>query len=438
MTASGRRLARVLGVNDALLWGLMARVVTLVAAPVTLYLVTVRRPASEQGLYFVFVNAQAVVPLFELGVGSMMVQFASHLQTASRQTLLRAARPWYLRAAWIIALLLMGTGVLLFRGAEPNVLPWLVPWVVLSLAVALYVLLTPVVCVAEGSGELTRVQRLRTIQAVLAAVTLWMVMPAFGGPMAVTAATLVQCGILLGWLGRAHSDLLRAYLRPGVVGNVSANDDAPPRVAGPLGRATVQWLSGFVVPQLLAPLVFAVRGSIEAGRVGLSFAVATVPLTLATAWLYSQLPSYGALAAASNWRALDRLAFGTSVRAVAVATVGVAGVLVLVAVLGHVAPAVGARFLPLSAVAALGMASIAGVAAQAMSGYLRADRDEPLAVVSTTSAVVGVLSCALAARLGGGSAAAWAYAVVTVFTIPVSAALVWRHRARRHALARTA
>ena len=63
-----RTLALVLG----------TRLIPLLAAPVTLYLVATRRSAVEQGFYFVLVNVQALASLVELGVGTIVVQFISH------------------------------------------------------------------------------------------------------------------------------------------------------------------------------------------------------------------------------------------------------------------------------------------------------------------------------------------------------------------------
>jgi hypothetical protein len=434
-------MARTVGMDETLALGLAARLVTVFAAPVTLYLVVAHRPAREQGLYFIFVNAQAVAPLFEIGVGSMLVQFVSHAGVGIRADaapgpllpLLRAARHWYLRIVIVVGLVIWIGGVLLFWRAGDLRGSVLGSWTVLSAAVATYVFLTPALCTVEGSGGLRDVQRLRVAQAGVATLILWLAIPVLGGPTAVAIVMVGQCLLLALWLARRHGALWRAYLAPG-----PAAPSAREPLAGPLGRATLQWTAGFLAPQLLAPLVFAARGAAEAGRIGLSFAVATVPLTLATAWLYSRLPSYGALAAAGRLDDLDHVAVRTGLRAIVAAMLGVGGVVLLVALLQGHGPAIAARFLPLPAVAALGAASIAGIAVQALGGYLRADRDEPLAAASALSALVGVVACAVAAHRWGGSGAAAAYAAVSVAMVPVSLVLVARHRARRQLRARTA
>ena len=50
----------------------------LVGAPVSLYLAATRLRPGLQGYYFVGVNIVALAQLFELGLGTIIVQFASH------------------------------------------------------------------------------------------------------------------------------------------------------------------------------------------------------------------------------------------------------------------------------------------------------------------------------------------------------------------------
>ena len=56
----------------------LSRLVPLIAAPLTLWLLATRRPTEEQGLYFIFINVQAVAQLAEIGIGTLLVQFISH------------------------------------------------------------------------------------------------------------------------------------------------------------------------------------------------------------------------------------------------------------------------------------------------------------------------------------------------------------------------
>ncbi|MDB4899237.1 MAG: hypothetical protein JWN53_1045, partial [Gemmatimonadetes bacterium] len=132
----GHRPARLLAWPDrALALVLATRLVPLLAAPVTLYLVATRRPAAEQGFYFVLINVQALAALIELGAGTIVVQFLSHespgLASAADGALggdamavgraigvVRQALRWYL-AAGAILLLAVPAGLAAF-GSEAH------------------------------------------------------------------------------------------------------------------------------------------------------------------------------------------------------------------------------------------------------------------------------------------------------------------------------
>jgi hypothetical protein len=55
-----------------------SRAIALAGAPVTLYLAATRLPPDDQGWYFVAINIVAFAQLCELGLGTIIVQFASH------------------------------------------------------------------------------------------------------------------------------------------------------------------------------------------------------------------------------------------------------------------------------------------------------------------------------------------------------------------------
>src|SRR5450759_3012414 len=54
------------------------RLIALAGAPVSIYLAATRLAPASQGYYFVAVNVIALAQLFEIGLGTIIVQFASH------------------------------------------------------------------------------------------------------------------------------------------------------------------------------------------------------------------------------------------------------------------------------------------------------------------------------------------------------------------------
>jgi hypothetical protein len=101
------------------------------------------------------------------------------------------------------------------------------------------------------------------------------------------------------------------------------------------------------------------------------------------------------------------------------------------ALLHAYAPSLGARLLPTSAVAALCATGLGWVAIQALTGYLRAYREEPLLAVTSAGVLITMIATAVAAR-SGAIAATVAYAVVVMCgMLPLVAIAFGAERVRR-------
>lgn len=435
---------------------LMSRLVPLLSAPVTLYLVAAHAPAAEQGFYFIFLNVQAIAALLEIGVGTMVVQFASHEAphlswgdggalrgapdaVARIGRVVHDAWRWYAGVAVVLFGLLAPLGLWLFRDAgTASGIGYARPWLVVVATLALYLPIAPLLCVIEGCGGLLRVQRMRLVQAMVTVAALWVLIPAVGALWAVAWFGVLWLLVAVGWLAATHAALVRqsaAWLRDGgavpalpagSTGPAPVSSGAPEAISGgtPVGaqasaqwRTAATWVAPFVASQLLGPLVFWRQGPVSAGQVGMSLAIATAPLTLGTAWLQARLPRYASLLATGRRDDLRRLARSASAQAVLVCAAAGAAVVLVMVLLGVLAPALAARALPPVVIAVLALNSVAMTANQAMAGYLRAGREEPLAVPVVVGSVVALLAAAVVAGRGEGAAAvAYGLAGVLVTT----------------------
>ena len=201
---------------------LATRLLTLAAAPVTLLLVMTRLAAAEQGVYFIFVNAFALSQLFEIGVGSLVVQYASHevphvawgahgAIEADEVTLvrihwmLRRLLRWYFAAAVIVVVVAAPLGLALFTAAlRREVRSTTSLWLTTVVVTAAYFPLVPLLNTIEGCGRLIDVQRMRLIQALFVALSSWILIPTVGGLFAVAVNAILQFGIAAIWLSRRY------------------------------------------------------------------------------------------------------------------------------------------------------------------------------------------------------------------------------------------
>jgi hypothetical protein len=406
---------------------------------VTLYLVATRRSPAEQGFYFVLVNMQALASLVELGAGTMVVQFISHESPslhwssdgalagdsdalARALSVVRQGWRWYGRLAALLLVTIPLAPIAFGRAAAGTGVSFNAAWAVVIACTAAYFPLVPLLCTLEGAHGLVRVQQVRLAQALLAIAALWTGLLARGALVAVAMFALTWLLVPVIWLVRGRRAFIVQALR------------AP---YGEASLASVQWRTGstwlvlWASPQLLVQIVLAARGAADAGRVGMSLAIATAPVTLASAWLQSRYPRFAATLVTEGRAALDALVRRTAGASLIVCALGGIAVTTVAAALQAYVPRLGVRLLPTPAVAALCLTGLGWLAIQAFTAYLRADRDEPLlGATSLGVAVTIAVSAIFAAR--GAVTATLAYSLaVMAGALPLVAIAFAVERSRR-------
>ena len=429
-----------------------SRVIALAGAPVTLYLAATRLPPNEQGWYFVAINIVAFAQLCELGLGTIVVQFASHEWPRLRWgrgggldgdpsardsigALLLTASRWFGTAALALFLVAGAGGALIFSanlgGSRLGFTVFLCGFVAVT---ALYLLAIPFICVAEGCGDLVAVQRMRAWQAAAILIALWTGIVTEGPLAAAWLAATAQFLVAAVWLYRRHRSLLRAPRSlPALL--LESVKGLALRYRTEQARSAQLWIALWVTPQLLAPVLLRLRGGDEAGRLGVTLAVATAPLTLGIAWLHGRYPSFGALVAEGRTREFDALARRAAIEAVSVFTAICAVLTGVVLALPFVLPAFAMRFLPPMSLLALMAGNLTGLLLQAMAGWLRAFRDEGIAAPIVGGAVAVVISSAVAASFGGAQLMSSVFAASSLFiALPLAAVHFVRVRRERLSL----
>jgi O-antigen/teichoic acid export membrane protein len=184
------------------------------------------------------------------------------------------------------------------------------------------------------------------------------------------------------------------------------------------------------------PILFAVRGPVEAGRMGMALSITGYMTVLALAWTSTKSTPFGNMIARGAFAELDRLfrrAQAQSLAAfAAMAFCACAGA----AALPFFAPRLAVRLVSPQVFAILVLAAGANCAIQSMATLLRSFKSEPFLIQSLIASSLTLLLVALTSRRWGGAGAAFSYLSATAgFALP--SALVIFARARRSYLART-
>src|SRR5208282_4465965 len=186
------RLKQMFGVDRAIAYTVLARVVQILGSTGTVLLIVHFLTYIEQGYYYTLLSLVSLQTVFELGFSFVILQMAAHecahltlhadgriegdaMAYARLASILQKTLRWYLVAAAILCVALMPLGVYFFSRQvhTPAAVAWHGPWVLAVLAIAIWFLVNPFVSFLEGCGQVWQVARMRLGQALCALAMSW-------------------------------------------------------------------------------------------------------------------------------------------------------------------------------------------------------------------------------------------------------------------------
>lgn len=404
-------------------WLAAARILPLLAAPVTLWFLVTRHSISTRGFYLIAINVVMMAQLFETGMGTLVVQFASRVRPSERGILRGAAERWFTRAALVtLAVGAVGLSLVFADAAQPTGIPFAVPWAVVLLCTAAYIRLAPLVCIREGSGDSDGVQRMRAVQAVAVAITLVLGLARGRGIGAAAAAAVAQLAAVVLYLWMSRGSLPNADPQVGRLADQFRTEQA---------KSARVWIALWIVPQLLTPATMLLRGAPEAGAIGVHVALAFAPPLIAIAWMHARYPRLGALVASGALRTFDDTALHAFRQAMLVYGAASLGVLALPFIVPVLAPSIVRSLLSPTMLALLLVGNVSIVLFQGMLAWFRAFGDEKFSNPVVFACVAMTIGGVGGAAIGGGMGAALGYMALGALVNAILLVGFMRLRAQR-------
>jgi len=372
------------------------------AGPLTAFLIALLFSKPAQGYYYTFASVLNLQILAELGLGQIVVQYASHEwarlnftpegrlggEPEARARLLslgRFAATWYGVAAGLFAVSVT-LGGLAFLQSDTAVV-WQGPWIALCLFSAARLAMLPWLSLLEGCHQLTEVYRFRWVEGTLMPLTSLSVIGLGGELWALPASYLVSSLWTAGFLLTRYPRFLQEVLGPPQGHGISWRHEIFPVQ----WRIALSWAGGYFIWSLHVPFLFHYYGPVEAGRMGMTQALTGILTQLTALWMNTRAPLMGALIARRDFPELDRLFVRASRVAALLTLVGAAGMFGgLLLLQGY--PRLAERFLPLLPSGLFLLAAVVVCLMQPWSTYLRAFKREPFAPLS----IVGGMAVAVA------------------------------------------
>ncbi len=400
------RVKHTIGLDRSIAFIVLARGWSTLAGVVTVMMIARFLTPSEQGYYYTFSSLVALQVMFELGFSFVILQLAAHesahlhiapsgaitgdpVAHSRLASVFQKSVRWYTVGALLMAASLLPAGFHFFQAhRQAGVLvDWRLPWFATVLATTLTFQMDPVFAFLEGCGRVPQVARMRLTQAICGTLMAWAALVLHHGlfaPAAVIGGQALTGGFFLYSQRKLLLPLLRHRTSEGLV---SWRHEIWPFQ----WKIATSWLSGYFIFQLFNPVLFAYRGSAEAGKMGMSLSISAALSTVAIAWISTKASPFGNLIARGDFATLDRIFFRTLVQSSALLLCGAIVLLAALALAEIYLPHVSARVLPLPLFAILLLTVCLNHIVFSEAVYLRAHKQEPFLAVSI---LVGVLTAA--------------------------------------------
>jgi hypothetical protein len=426
------RFARLLGVDRAIAFTILARSWSSLAGIGTLLLIARFLSPAEQGFYYTFYSLVTMQIVFELGFSVVILQNAAHeaahLHFAPDGTitgperehgrlasLLQKALKWYTIAAVAMAATLIPVGVAFLRHVadKPHFggVHFVRAWLLVVVASSCTFQIDPLFSFLEGCGFVPEVARTRFRQSLLSTVLGWSVFLLHLG--------LFAPGFFI--LGQAIAGGYFVYTKRGLLLPLLRHASRRFRIqwaeeVWPFQwRIAVSWLAGYLTSQLFVPTVMNSRGPIEAGQLGMTLTVCATLTTLSVSWMNTKAAPFGQMISRKEYTKLDRIFFRTLAQSGGAAVLACIGVWTVIEWLAFRQVRLhnvllASRLLPPVPLAMLFFGTIANVIVIAEALYLRAHKQEKFMVNSILGAVYCIPVAFVVGRLQTPHGGSWGIA----------------------------
>jgi O-antigen/teichoic acid export membrane protein len=366
--------------------------------------------AAMQGYFFTFLSLATIQILFDLGLGTAVVQFAAHewaslgaagqpvdSRAGSRlRSVTKFAVTWYFRAGVAFFLALQVVGYLFF-GNEGRSDAWPGAWMLLSAAVAADLMTLGIWSVLEGCNRVQNVYRYRAIKALVLGAGTWGSVLAGFGLYSLGIGYLLTVPLSLVMLRGSNWPVIKRIL--GFKGEdvISWKQEILPlqwRLAASFG-------AGYFAQWGITPITFKLFSPVVAGQFGMTWSVTNAMAAVASVVVTVHAPQFGALVASRRYRELDDLARRTTLISVGIACAGAIIGACFVYTLNAVHSPLATRVLPTDQVVFLLAGATLAQIVNPLAIYLRSHKREPYLWLSVGYAAALMIATVLAGKFFG-------------------------------------
>ncbi|MEZ2576024.1 hypothetical protein [Buttiauxella ferragutiae] len=423
-------IIRRLGVDKAVRYVILGKGISVLSGLVIMLLISGYLSKEAQGYYYTFNSVVALQIIFELGLSTVIIQFASHEMAGMKYdliknrisgdrvnkqrylSLVRLALKWYGAIAILIVFIVGPIGYFFFSQEKSTMVTWQGPWFVLTIGTAINVFLISILSIAEGTGLVASVNKMRMYQALLAGILSIILLLAGEGLYATSSLAIAGIIVFTVFSYKYFKNIYaqaKRISRKEKINHISWSKEILPMQ----WRIALSWMSGYFIFFVMTPIAFKYFGATYAGRLGMSLTICNMVMATGLAWISTKYPSWGILISKQQIAAMNSSFKLAVIQSTCFVLVGLIGVYISLWILMLVHSNISDRFLGLLSFSYLAMAIIGNHIVACLATYIRAHKTEKMTTTSCIMAVLTVSFMLTVAFLGHEEYYVMVYALLT-------------------------
>ncbi len=432
------RLLHKVEIDRAVFFGIVARVWSVIAGPLTALLITIKFTPEYQGYYYTFASLLAMQIFVELGLGTVIIQFASHEWSKLRiaedgsvsgdnrslsrlSSLANITVKWYLVGGIIVAFGLGFGGYSFFLHSRSFSVSWSWQWFTLCFLTGITICLIPVWSLLEGCNQVSALYTYRFIQGIVSSLAIWIAI--LTGAKLWSASISVAAAILCGVIFIKYKYL--KFIKSLLFAKFSdSHIDWRKEIFPMQWRIALSWMSGYFVFSFFTPVLFRYQGPVIAGQFGMTWSVVGAIGGIAGSWLSPKVPQFGMLIARKEYQKLDLLFRRTTKIFIFIALSLSVVVWLLIYLLNLAGHPISQRILSPMAAGIFLTAQVISTLSLPLAAYLRAHKKEPLLWLSILSGILTGMCTFILGKRYGVLGIAVSYLAVNLLVTPF-VAVIW-------------
>jgi hypothetical protein len=325
--------------SHASFWALVLQGWRGVAGLVTVWLTSTILSPIEQGWYYALLTVAGASAIFELGLGTVLVNIAAKIRdqtslglpkwpegSAQGSAFVGASMRCFVAIGFAYLVCIAPFGLWFFSTKPSLQADWTWAWVALCVSSAGTLMVVPFLAIAQVDGKAAGVFRMQLLQAILGSLLCWYLLVNGWRLWACVAMPLTSLLVSWLWLAIHYPRLLRVRLF-GAPEHFSWRQKVWPLQ----WRAASNTVCSYASTQLFVPVLFAIHGAAIAAKFALGLALVNMIGIIGLSWVSAESSRMASIAVLKDWPRLDSVFRRRMLFAIAICFVA-SGLLIALAV----------------------------------------------------------------------------------------------------------